>query len=276
MSSDGGEYFRLSGRFEDTEFIGNTILVLGVPFDAPDEFKRRVWSAALSYVDGNRSMDYYFKRYGHLAVFPQPDPSRVRLSTVFQKCRIEVDRVAAQLANGVEREAHLGLFAAESALMRLKPSFEYASFLLMQGATYESAAILRLCLEQVAWAYDIHEIDDRTIFDKNPTRSISKLKNVESRVGRLYSHLSDYTHIQPRLQREYIDFSGEYAAVRFRDFEAALEMSNTYIEVVDVYVAVTEYVSRKYFSGGQAWLTDVDGKFLRNRQYTSCDLAEVS
>ncbi|MBA0312371.1 hypothetical protein D7Y33_15375 [Stenotrophomonas maltophilia] len=160
--------------------------------------------------------------------------------------------------------------------MRLKPSFEYASFLLMQGATYESAAILRLCLEQVAWAYDIHEIDDRTIFDKNPTRSISKLKNVESGVGRLYSHLSDYTHIQPRLQKEYIDFSGEYAAVRFRDFEAALGMSNAYIEVVDVYVVVTEYVSRKYFSGGQAWLTDADGQFLRNQQYTSCNLVEIS
>ena len=64
------QYLMLSGRFEDTEFIGNSMMVLGVPFDAPEEFKQRVWAAAQSYVVGNRSMDYFYKRYGQEAKFP--------------------------------------------------------------------------------------------------------------------------------------------------------------------------------------------------------------
>ena len=265
---DEEQYLTLSGRFEDIEFIGNSMTILGVPFDAPEEFKQRVWAAAQSYVVGNRSMDYFYKRYGDKANFPRPPESRRKLSSTLSRCSHEVDRVAAQLANGVERKSYLGLFAAESALLRLSVSFKYAAFLLMQGATYESAAALRLCLEQIAWSYDIHRLDSKILFDKNTTKSVSKLKELDEKAGRLYSLLSDYTHIQPKLQRDYLDFSGKYAAVVFRDFDAALKLSEVYVQLVDLYVLAAERISHEYFAEIKAWSRNEDGELVRNSGYS--------
>lgn len=260
--------FTLSGRFEETEFIGNSRMVLGVPFDAPEEFKQRVWAAAQSYAAGNRSMDYFYKRYGDIATFPRPTEERRKLSSTLRQCGYEVERVVSQLANGVERRSYLGLFAAESALLRLSVSFEYASFLLMQGTVYESAALLRLCLEQVAWAYDVHLLDDDTLFEKNPTKSVSSLKKLDERAGKLYSLLSDYTHIQPKLQRGYLDFSGEYTTVIFRDYAAALKLSELHAQLVDLYVITSERISHEYFSETKAWTVGEDGSLSRRADYS--------
>lgn len=262
------QHLTLSGRFEDIEFIGNSMMVLGVPFDAPEEFKQRVWAAAQSYVVGNRSMDYFYKRYGGEANFPRPPENRRKLSSILRQCSYEVERVASQFANGVERQSYLGLFAAESALLRLSVSFEYAAFLLMQGAVYESAAALRLCLEQTAWAYDVYTLDDKTLFERNPTKSVSKLKEIDSRAGRLYSLLSDYTHIQPKLQRDYLDFSGKYTAVVFRDFDAALKLSELHVQLVDLYVLVSERISHEYFAETKAWSRNEDGDLVRKSDYS--------
>jgi hypothetical protein len=262
------QYLMLSGRFEDTEFIGNSMMVIGVPFDAPEEFKRRIWAAAQSYVVGNRSMDYFYKRYGDLANFPRPSETRRKLSSTLSQCSYEIERVSSQLTNGIERRSYLGLFAAESALLRLSVSFEYASFLLMQGAVYESAAVLRLCLEQTAWAYDIYLLDDESLFEKNPTKSISKLKEIDGCAGRLYALLSDYTHIQPKLQRGYLDFSGEYATVVFRDFDTALKLSELYAQLVDLYVLTAEWISHEYFAETKAWSRSQDGSLARSSDYS--------
>lgn len=268
MISEEEPCLYLSGRFEDVEFVGNDQMVLGVPFDAPDEFKNKVWAAAQCFVFGNSSMDYFYKRYCADTNFPRPDKNRRRLSSILRRCSFEIERISGELTNGVDRETTLGLFASESALMRLTNTFRYAAFLLMQGATFESAAMLRLCLEQIAWSFEVHGLDDRSLFAKNPTRSVSYLKRVYPSCGRLYSLLSDYTHINPKLQRGYLDFSGEYAAVVHRNFESALQMSDLYVKLVDLYVRVAERISHKYFKTLQAWHTNTDGELIPNEEYS--------
>lgn len=268
MSWDEEPYLLLSGRFEEIEFIGGSTMVLGVPFDAPEEFKRKVWAAAQCYATGNRSMDYFCKRYGDYANFPRPSAARRKLCSILRLAGYEVDRIVGQLSNGVERDSILGLFAAECALIRLSVSFKYGTFLLMQGATYESAAVLRLAMEQIAWAFDVHKIDDESLFQKNPTKSISKIKEIDVTSGRLYSLLSDYTHIQPALQRNYLDFSGEYAAVLYYDYDAALKLSDLYVQVVDLYTLVSEKIAYKYFNTLQAWSLSEDGELLRVPSYS--------
>ncbi|MCD9030104.1 hypothetical protein LDO26_18120 [Luteimonas sp. BDR2-5] len=265
---DEEQHLTLSDRFENTEFIKNSMMVLGVPFDAPEEFKQRVWAAAQSYVAGNRSMDYFYKRYGNDAKFPRPPENRRKLSSTLSQCNFEVERVASQLTNGVERRSYLGLFAAESALLRLSVSFEYASFLLMQGAVYESASVMRLCLEQIAWSYDVYLLDNETLFEKNPTRSVSKIKELDIHAGKLYSLLSNYTHIQPKLQRDYLDFSDKYAAVIFRDFDAALKLSELYARIVNLYVITAEKISYDYFAEAKAWSRNQDGDLVRISDYS--------
>lgn len=268
------QYLYLSGRFEELEFIGNSMFVLGVPFDAPEEFKQRIWAAAQSYVLGNRSMDYFYKRYGDQAEFPRPTENRRKLSSMLRLCSFAVERISAQLTNGIDRTSTLGLFASESALLRLSMSFKYAAFLLMQGATYESSSVLRLCLEQIAWAYDVHLLDDDRLFDKNPTKSISRIKEIDPSAGRIYSLLSDYTHLHPKLQRTYLDFSQEYASVIYRDYDAALKICDLYVKIVDLYVKTAELISHKYFIEIKSWVVSNNGQLVPVADYSS--IAESS
>lgn len=259
MTVDNDPILSLSGRFEDIEFIGNSLILLGLPFDAPEEFKRMVWAAAQCYIAGNKSIDHFYRRYGDIVQFPRPTDNRRQLSSTLRRCSYEIQRIAGQLSNNVERQSTVGLFASESALLRLPVSFEYSAFLLMQGAIYESAAVLRLCLEQIAWAFDVHALDDERLFRTNPIKSLTKLKELEPSCGRLYSLLSDYTHIHPRLQQGYIDLSGEYAAVRYRDHDLALQMSSLYIKIVNLYVRTAEKISYEYFDNLKAWQLEPSG-----------------
>jgi hypothetical protein len=80
--------------------------------------------------------------------------------------------------------------------------------------------------------------------------------------------LSDYTHIQPKLQRDYLDFSGEYAAIVFRDFDAALKLSELYVQLVDLYVLTAEKISHEYFAETKAWSRNGDGEFVRESGYS--------
>ena len=267
-------YLYLSGRFEDIEFIGNSMFTLGVPFDAPKDFKQRLWAAAQSYILGNRSMDYFYKRYGDQAEFSRPTENRRKLSSMLRLCSFSLERISSQFTNGVDRTSTLGLFASESALLRLSMSFKYAAFLLMQGATYESSSVLRLCLEQIAWAYDVHLLDDDSLFDKSPTKSISKIKEIDPSSGRIYSLLSDYTHVHPKLQRTYLDFSLEYASVIYRDYDAALKLCDLYVKIVDLYVRTSELISHRYFTEIRSWTVGENGQLAPVADYSS--IAESS
>jgi len=137
-----------------------------------------VWAASECYIHGNSSVDYFARRYCRSLPFARPDPSLRRLSGVLTHAMLEVERVAGELTNGVVREHSLGLFASEAAMTRLRRTFECAAFLLMQASIYEVSALMRLALEQIAWSYAVHGIDDERLFSLSPTRSISKVKEL--------------------------------------------------------------------------------------------------
>jgi len=100
------------------------------------------------------------KRFGPHWSFKSPDKDIESLIKILRAIDDIVEEITKKISNGKERPNHVGLFAAEMALMRLKPTFRSIRFLIMQGYAFEAAALCRLVLEQYGFAYAIYKIDD--------------------------------------------------------------------------------------------------------------------
>ncbi len=256
-------WLTVGDSFEFSEFIGGMVTV-GVPFDAPAEFKKRVYAAAQSYVVGNKSVDYFLKRYGDRKEFSRPSPSERSLCDFLRAVKHEADSVYRELTSDVERASRLGLFAAEVCLARTFTTIRMACFMLLRGYLYEAAALMRVVLEQIGWAWSIHQRDDDGIFLVNPTKSISALKSVIPDAGKKYSLLSDYTHIKPELQKEYIDFSGDCPTLLHSQHERSAQMAVMLGRLVDDYRVVAERVSFDCIAEPVAWRKNPEGDFVLN------------
>jgi hypothetical protein len=184
----------------------------------------------------------------------------------------DVKRVVRELCNDVQRPSRLGIFASEAALVRLKASFRAAAHVVRERYAFEAAALARLILEQIAWAYAVHSLDGKAVFAVSPTKSIGKLKEVFPSAGHLYGTLSTYTHIDPNITNEYLDVHGDDGppAVLSRDNARSNYMALFIGELADVYRVTAEAISFRYFRTPRAWVSEGDQlRLVDDRPLTS-------
>ena len=97
-----------------------------------------------------------------------------------------------------KQEPSAGEFCASVVLERLPSSFFCAHLMYQLGALYEGHSISRLILEQIAWAYAAHEVQDLEHVKRiRTTKTLSKLAPLAPKAGKLYGFLSKKTHIDP-------------------------------------------------------------------------------
>lgn len=155
------EILYVGSSFEMTEFIGDDLLI-GVPFDAPQEFKKRIWAAARSYQFGNKSTDYFLRTYGKYWKFERASTSRRRMADFLRLCIIEAESAHGEIMNGNSREdCCAGLMAAEITLGRHVVTFRSAVFSLVQGYALRGcgfdevgprATRLGICSQGASWS----------------------------------------------------------------------------------------------------------------------------
>lgn len=79
--------------------------------------------------------------------------------------------------------------------MRIPFSIEFLLSSANRGAFFESAAIARMILEQIAWANSVDPLEDfESVQKTSATKSIGPLKDKFDGAGRLYGWLSVHTH----------------------------------------------------------------------------------
>lgn len=261
MSNTEDECLYVCYSPELTEFLGGDgDVAIGVPFDSPLEFKKRVFAAARCYVFGNESTDYFYKRYSKHWNFERPSVDLRVLGEFLRKCSSESECVASEVFNGISRDGTcVGLFGAEACIGRLVTTFKMTTFMILQGNLYESAALLRLGFEQIAWSYHVKDYLDNSFLKVNPTRCISSLKEINPAAGRIYSVLSDYTHINPKLQSQYLDFSGDMVGINRKDFENCKRIAVYFGVVIDIYRIVMEKISFDFVKKPEACFKTKDG-----------------
>lgn len=198
--------FVSSHDLDDYDILSSMTLSVAVPYRTTESFRKVIWAAMTTYGLGNSSVDHVLRRYGHLwdsrsdKSF-QRDSRIVALRTVCDT----VDKISHALEEQ-QVERRLGPICAKAALCRLEASFKAAFGLVRRGYIFETDAVARLILEQLAWAFAAHAQSDEAIFRLPATKCISTLKSAFPDVGVLYGTLSEWAHIDPSIARNYVDF----------------------------------------------------------------------
>ncbi len=115
------------------------------------------------------------------------------------------------------------------------------------GYRFEAAAIARLILEQLAWAYAVHGLDDLSLFEVNPTKTFTKLKEIIPYAGQLYGTLSDEAHISPETSAAYLRFEGEKSQVIVSSIVETKLVAFQLLLLVDAYSVVANVTHRSFF-----------------------------
>ena len=249
MTLDLDEIFGTPANdFYEMELIGDHMMLVAVPLAAPPLLKKRILGAIKSYHLAGRSVDYVIKRYGENWKFPEASAKDLELRHVLRDVDRLVTDLIRELSSGKPRPDCVGLFAAEAALVRLRPTFRSALFLISQGHAFEAATMVRLALEQVSWAYAVHKIDDEaTVFRISATSAVSGLKKIVPYVGRLYGELSKRTHLDSESTRGYIHLGGDgVVAIRFAMSEESRIVLAYVILVLSLYQATILNISGQY------------------------------
>jgi hypothetical protein len=182
----------------EMELIGDRRFSAAVPVWADAELKKRILGAIKSYYGNLTSVDYTIKRYGARWEFKDATETQQFVVKALKSIDENVSGLTTAIMNGRPRPDSAGLLAAEVALLRLKSSFRSALILISQAHAFEAAAVVRLALEQIAWAYAVHKCDDqKRVLRVRPTKAVSYLKALAPFAGPLYGALSTQAHVEP-------------------------------------------------------------------------------
>lgn len=250
---------------EDFEVFGDPNIVVAVPPGSPAELKKRILAAAKSYHLRFQSIDYVLKKYGPYWNFETELSRKQEILRDMLRDVINQIRQTREWMDGIEdKPDKVGIFAAGAALIRLETSFKAAKALIKRGYNFEALGVCRLILEQIAWAYSVHELEGEMVFKIHPTKSIAELKRLLPNIGRLYGLLSDEAHIVPRLTPRYIRFKEPCPQVVLATTEEGVWSAFILLQLADAFSIVAEYIYRELAPAFSHIVKDRNGKYCVN------------
>lgn len=269
--------YSVSKLLDDFVAVSDFQFMLLLPSGVPAELKQNLIAAAKAHSLGLRSIDYVLKRYGPWQVGEDESQSESHTKNMLDKSVEEVGEIIERFTSVENKPGVLGLVAAGGALHRLHSSFRAASLMIRLGYVFESFVILRLILEQAAWAYAVHEIDDEDAFRKvSSTKAVTKLKRFLPYVGPVYGLLSDYAHIAPYVTSEYIEAHEDDYRVILTSPKHNLLLSYISLRLADTFGVVAEYVYRGSVPVGN-YLEEGTGEYsIKRHRPLTADLEDYS
>lgn len=153
----------------------------------------------------------------------------------------------------------LGVFAASIALSRLAASFKSAHLLHRLGHATDGHAIVRVILEQIAWAHSAAGLaDEDALAALEPTKAVTELKRLYPGVGRMYGSLNPKTHLDLSEHRRRVERrEGQFHLVQVE--QAAMDGSSAILSMCDIWLAVWEATQRDFLDELDHILVDDDG-----------------
>lgn len=191
-------------EIEDLTLLSDERFSVGVPYNYPEQFMKYIFAAGKAYFLGN-TVNYVLKNYSDAWDFKAElsHPTIQLLNAIIDSTK----RKLRESCDQIDKKLHTNtpaLIASSAALTRLIMTFRAAILLIRNGFLFESALMCRLILEQLSWAYAIHDSRDNDFLKVLPTASISKTKKLIPYVAKLYGVLSKFSHISPEITSDYI------------------------------------------------------------------------
>jgi hypothetical protein len=192
--------FPLFDRGEFDFSFPNAPWPIAIDSATPSDLKKRIVGAFTSYSLRLKSVDYCLKNYLSDVDFPEGDSDRLD-----RRIRMFIDLSMSQLSGYVisvgkycsTSKLHntMGHFLSTWTLSRAGFSVEIAAYASQRGALFEAIAILRMLLEQVAWAYKVDDVcRDVKPVEFTASLAIRSLKKINNASGKLYGWMSKHVH----------------------------------------------------------------------------------
>ncbi len=203
--------------YEDYDFGFNAPpYPIGLKSTYPEELVRRVGAALISFQMRNSGIDYTYKRYLKDHRYEMNDGSRLDLRITKTVTR-RMDLLSELISRVSQADGkRLGEIVSEWTFFRLPFAINFILSCANRGAFFETAAIGRMTLEQMAWAAKIDRYDDRDAIQKeSATRAIGSLAKSCPIAGRLYGWLSVHAHwaYEGHIKAWHTDEEGQLSAL---------------------------------------------------------------
>jgi len=270
MSSDPVEVRVLTAShdLDDYDILSMNALSVAVPYKTTESLRKLLWAAMVTYVFGNSSVDHVIRRYSHLWERREDksfetDPRLLALRATYE----DVEGIASALEKA-STPSHLGQICAKSALCRLEATFKSAYGLIRRNYIFETEAVVRMLLEQMAWAHEAYNKDEPALRKLNPTRCITSFKAVFGEAGNFYGALSEGAHIDPSIVDNYLRFHKSGSKVIRRSSPDSQHSGYYVTALASVYLKVVQKLFSP-FSNSDYELLD---QKLRQRHRDYCKL----
>lgn len=259
----GSRKFYRNADLYKMEIIGDNLGSAAVPYDAPETLKKNVLAALRAYGLGINSIDYVKRKYGDSWIFPSPETAKESFYSLLTTIRFEAESISSIFANGVIRPKHVGLLAAEGALLRLWGSFHSVILLISQKYAFESFSILRMIFEQIAWSFYVYEmLGEEKIVNTKSHKTIAKLKELIPNSGRLYGLLSTQAHLDPIIHNQYLKYDDKRYFVIYSSPELINIALYLLLYLVDTYRIISERISYEFVDKLKAWDKQESGRLI--------------
>lgn len=249
------EVFRLRDLLEDFEVIaGKTQLMVLVSRPLADEtLIENLQASIIATLLDLKSIDHvkrtYIKKYSSKKKDKEKS-KRIDLEYInaYKAIKKHIEKEFSRLVTNKNDEPPLGVFGASIVLERLVTSFFSAHLLYKLGNSYEAHAVSRLILEQIAWAYAAHTLEDLNDIEKIvTTKAISQLKKIAPEAGKLYNFLSEKTHIDYDNHSEFITIEQERNVILLSHLDY-YEYAKVILKLADLFGIVWEISQFKYMN----------------------------
>lgn len=230
-----------SHDLDDYDILSTRLMSVAVPHRTNEEFRKMIWAAMVTYSAGNSSVDNVLRR--RKGYWENRSDKSFQTDQRIISLR-EICDIVAELADKLEKVpvSSVGEICAKSALCRLEASFKAAYGLVRRYYVFETEAVVRMILEQLAWAYAIRQTPEEKIAMQKPNDCITRFKSFFPDCGRMYGSLSDGAHIDPSIVERYKAFqSDDVSAVR-RSRLDAFDSGQHIVELAPVYLRLVQEI----------------------------------
>ncbi|MEA4849273.1 MAG: hypothetical protein VB106_18730 [Clostridiaceae bacterium] len=256
---------------DDIKLIGSPWLTVGVPYNSPERFIKNVYAGACASNLGLSSIDYTYKKHVKgQNLGEDSDDFDDKLLKVTSSLKHGVIDVLEYLMS-IKKPDIPSLFAAGAAYVRLQNTFKGAVLCLRTGLYFETLAMERIILEQLAWIYKVHNYDG-DYFKILPNKCISSLNSLIPSVGITYGVLSNKLHIEPLSTLDYISTENNNLNVVLRDNKQTIKNAYLLLKIYDIFCIVGEFIYADLLKDYKYIKKDCNGEYVPYEKRISLNL----
>jgi hypothetical protein len=246
---------RMPKYLEDLVVLSDHLYGVGVPYNATRDTKEMVFGAMKATFMGNRVEDVVEMFAESWDFEDLTGPFGVIYASSAAVRPVVVGSLR-YLHEHLVDDVRIGLVAAQAAIFRLQSTFQAAVLVVRQGMHFETEALARLVLEQLAWTMAVIDFEDTGFMKLQPYRCIGVLEELLPDAGRLYGKLSGGAHISPDATLRYLRYSDGRFQIAHRIGTWALVDCVRLLVLADYFCIISELTVRTPETPGSSFTYD--------------------